>query len=221
METWLIAFLQIVLINIILSGDNAIIIAMASRNLPAHQRKLAIFWGAFGAVALRVVLTLVAIKLLKIPFLSAVGGLLLVWVAFKLLIQKEEHESIDASDHLNKVVMTIIMADFIMSLDNVLAIAAIAQGDSLLIIIGLILSIPLVVWGSHLILHLLEKFPSLIYIGSAILAFTGAEMVISDPRLGTLIHEFSPILASAIPILLAFKVIIIGWLCQRVRVILF
>lgn len=210
MEWWIFAFIKILIINIILSGDNAIIIAMASKNLPEHQRKLAIFWGAFGAILLRILLTLVAIYLLKIPFLMTVGAILLLWIAVKLMIEKEDHSSIEAHHHLGNAVMTIIIADFVMSLDNVIAITAVAKGDFFLISIGLLLSIPLIIWGSTLILKMINKFPSLIYIGAAILGFTAGEMLLHDPKLSTILS----ILNNAIhylPYIAALFVVAIGW----------
>lgn len=203
------------LINIILSGDNAIVIAMASRNLPKHQRKLAVFWGAFGAVALRILLTLVAIQLLKIPFLTAVGGLLLVWVAVKLMIHEENHSDIEATSHLGNVIMTIIIADFVMSLDNVIAITAVAKGDLLLITIGLILSVPLIIWGSGVILHLIERFPAFIYLGAAVLGFTAGEMFVADKKIVELLNYPSESFHRLLPVIFALGVVVFGWICDR------
>lgn len=211
MEWWIIAFLKIVLINIILSGDNAIVIAMASRNLPEKKRSIAIFWGAFGAVGLRVVLTLVAIQLLKIPFLTAVGALLLVWIAIKLITNEEDHSSIHASSNLKSVVLTIIIADFVMSLDNVIAIAAVAEGSLPLIFLGLLLSIPIIIWGSGIILRLLEKFPTIIYLGAAILGFTAGEMFLTDKKVWSLLVHTGE-LQWGIPISTAIGVVLMGWL---------
>jgi YjbE family integral membrane protein len=215
MEWWIIAFLKIMLINIILSGDNAIVIAMASRNLPKHQRKLAVFWGAFGAIVLRILLTLVAIQLLAIPFLTAVGGLLLVWVALKLMVHEEDHSDIQATAHLSNVVMTIIIADFVMSLDNVIAITAVAKGDLLLITSGLILSIPLIIWGSGFILRVLERFPAFIYVGAGILGFTAGEMFITDKKIIEYLYYPIQNLYGLIPILFAFGVVIFGLMHER------
>jgi YjbE family integral membrane protein len=215
MEWWIIAFLKIMLINIILSGDNAIVIAMASRNLPKHQRKLAVFWGAFGAIFLRILLTLVAIQLLRIPFITAVGGLLLVWVALKLMIHEEDHSDIQATSHLGNVIMTIIIADFVMSLDNVIAITAVAKGDLLLITIGLILSVPLIIWGSGIILRVLERFPAFIYLGAAVLGFTAGEMFVTDKKVVELLNYPSETLHGLIPIIFAFGVVVFGWMYDR------
>lgn len=217
MEWWIIAFLKIILINIILSGDNAIVIAMASRNLPERQRKIAIFWGAFGAVALRIVLTLVAILLLKIPFLTAAGALLLIWIAIKLITNEEDHGNVQASSNLSSVVMTIIIADFVMSLDNVIAIAAVAEGNFLLIILGLILSIPIIVWGSGIILRLLETFPGLIYLGAGVLGFTAGEMFMTDQKVWNQLVHVDVLFHWAIPVITAIGVVILGWLWNNVQ----
>jgi YjbE family integral membrane protein len=175
------ALLQILMINIMLSVDNAVVIAMASRGLPDRQRKLAIWWGIFGAIALRIVLTIIVQYLLQIPLLQAAGGVLLLWIAIKLLVMENHHDGIRQSASLVAAVWTIIVADFVMSLDNVLAIAAAAKGDVSLIVIGLLLSIPLIIWGSTLVSSLLERYPVLEYIGAGILGFIAGEMVVADP----------------------------------------
>jgi YjbE family integral membrane protein len=217
MEWWIVAFFKIMLVNIILSGDNAIVIAMASRNLPEYQRRMAVFWGAFGAVALRIILTLVAIQLLKIPYLTAIGGLLLVWVAVKLMVHDAAHNDVQAASNLGAVVMTIVIADFIMSLDNVIAITAVARGNLLLITIGLILSVPLIIWGSGIILRLLERFPAFIYLGAAILGFTAGEMFMADKKIGEILVYQSKLLHGLIPLSFALGVVGFGWMCNKVK----
>lgn len=217
MEWWFIAFFKIILINIILSGDNAIVIAMSSRNLPEKQRRIAIFWGAFGAVALRIILTLVAIQLLKIPFLTAIGALLLVWIAIKLITNTEDHGKVQASSNLSSVVMTIIIADFVMSLDNAIAIAAVAEGNFILIIIGLILSIPIIVWGSGIILRLLKTFPRFIYLGAAILGFTAGEMFMTDQKVWNLLGHVNALFHWALPIVTAIGVVVLGSLWNNAQ----
>ncbi|MDF2661818.1 MAG: rane protein, partial [Paenibacillus sp.] len=169
MLEWLLLFLQILLINIVLSGDNAVVIALASKNLPLHQRKQAIWWGAFGAIGLRLVLTVAAVFLLSIPFIQAAGSLLLLWIAIKLLADDESHATVKEASSLGKAIWTIIVADFVMSLDNVLAIAAKAQGNLSVIILGIGLSIPIIVWGSNLVVVLLQRYPIFIYAGAGIL----------------------------------------------------
>lgn len=179
---WFILFLQIMLINIVLSGDNAVVIAMASKNLPLHQRKQAIWWGAFGAVALRLILTVVAVYLLNIPYIQAIGSLLLMWIAIKLLIDEEGHTDIKQATSLLGAIWTIIVADFVMSLDNVLAIAAKANGNIPVIVLGIALSIPIIIWGSTMVMLLLNKFPIFIYLGAGILGYTAGEMLMHDEK---------------------------------------
>lgn len=185
----LFVFFEIVLINVLLSGDNAIVIAMVSNQLPQHQRNKAIWWGTLVAIALRCLLVLLALPLLNIPFIQAAGGLMLLYIAIKLLVdmKKAEHQHMSMKKlTLMNGIWTIITADFVMSLDNVLAIAAVAQGDFVLIMLGIALSIPMIIWGSKLLDRFLKKFPFLAYIGSALLAFAAGEMLIKDKGL----HEF-------------------------------
>ncbi len=219
MEWWFFSFLQIFLINIILSGDNALVIAMASRKLPQAKQKLAIFWGAFGAIVLRVLLTIVAVQLLQIPFLMAAGAVLLVWVAIKLLVDKDEEKNIQASHHLGMVVMTIVMADFIMSVDNVIAIAAAAKGDLWLIILGLVISIPIIIWGSGLILKLLDLFPAFLYVGAAILGFTAGEMLIGDRYISEIFQQAEAYPKWSVPALVALFVTVFGWTWNKVKTV--
>jgi YjbE family integral membrane protein len=192
-----ILFLQIMLINIVLSGDNAVVIALASKNLPIEQRKKAIWWGAFGAIALRLVLTLVAVALLDIPFIQAAGSLLLLWIAVKLLTEDDSHTNIKEAATLGKAVWTIIVADFVMSLDNVLAIAAKGNGNPTVIILGIGLSIPIIIWGSTLVMNLLNKYPILVFLGAGILGYTAGEMFVKDDKMAEWFNEF---LHMAIPI---------------------
>lgn len=180
---WLFLFLQIMLINVVLSGDNAVVIAMASKNLPADQRRKAVWWGAFGAVALRIWLTVVAVYLLHIPFIQALGSVLLLWIAVKLLVEEEGHTDVQQASTLGGAVWTIIVADFVMSLDNVLAIAAKARGDLLVIMLGIALSIPIIIWGSTLVTRLLTQYPILVFLGAGILGYTAGEMFAGDPRM--------------------------------------
>ncbi|TKI56376.1 TerC family protein [Brevibacillus antibioticus] len=178
-EFWT-ALLSIVIIDLVLAGDNALVIGMAARNLPAHQQKQAIIWGTVGAIVIRALATLAVVWLLKIPGLLLAGGLILIWIALKLLIQDNGHENMKASGTLGAAIWTIIVADTVMGLDNVIAVAGAAHGDFLLVVIGLIISVPIMVWGSTLILKLIEKYPVVIYIGSAVLAYTASSMVTSE-----------------------------------------
>lgn len=189
---FLVALSQIMMVNIVLSGDNAVVIAMASRCLPPKQQKMAILWGSVGAIGLRVLLTLVAVTLLKIPYLQFVGGILLIWIAVKLLLEDNEccEDSIKASDSLWTAVRTIIIADIIMSLDNTLAIAAIARDNHLLLIIGLGLSVPLIIFGSRILVFLMDRFPAIIYFGAGLIAWAAGLMIIDDKEIGPYILKY-------------------------------
>lgn len=199
-QTWML-FMQIMLINIVLSGDNAVVIALASRALPQRQRKLAVWWGSFGAVVMRLALTVVAVYMLKIPYLQAAGALLLLYIAVSLLADNAGSKHVKTAVSLAGAIWTIIAADFIMSLDNVLAVAAIASGNLVLIAVGVAMSIPLIVWGSALIMKLLDRYPFLVYIGAAILGYTAGEMIVGDRRIGPFIHETVPVLHGIAPLL--------------------
>ena len=176
-----IAVLQIIVIDILLGGDNAVVIAMASRRLPAQQRSKAIFWGVFGAIALRVVLIFFALQLLQIPYLKIVGGVLLLWIGVKLLMpQGDGGHKIDASAHLIGAIKTIVVADAVMSLDNVIAIAASAKGSVGLVVFGLVVSVPIIVWGSKFVLALMDRFPVVIVAGAALLGWIAGDMLAND-----------------------------------------
>lgn len=205
---FLLALAGIMMVNIILSGDNAVVIAMASRNLPKKQQKMAILWGSAGAIGLRVVLTIVAVILLQIPYLQFIGGLLLVWIAAKLLMEDEGDENVEASDSMWAAVKTIIIADIIMSLDNTLAIAAIAKGDYLLLTLGLGLSIPLIIFGSQILVTIMNKFPIIVYAGAGLIAWTAGEMMIRDQKLGHAISAYGP--EWLIPLLITIGVLALG-----------
>jgi YjbE family integral membrane protein len=181
--TFVIAFLQIMLIDLILSGDNAVVIGMASRNLPPHQRKIAVLWGTVGAVILRISFTAIAAWLMVVPYLKIIGGVLLLWIAFKLLVQEEEASNIKSGKNVWEAIKTIVAADLIMSLDNVIAIGGAARGDFSLIIFGLLLSIPLLMWGSTVVAKWMNEYPALVYFGSGVLAFTAGTMILEDPAL--------------------------------------
>ncbi|MEN2766963.1 TerC family protein [Ornithinibacillus xuwenensis] len=173
--------IKILLINIILSGDNAVVIAMASRNLPGHLKKKAIIWGTVGAVVFRIIFTIIIMYLLKLPYIHLIGGLLLLIVAYKLLVDKESDEAhIKVGSSLKEAIVIIIFADLLMSLDNVLGIVAVSNNNMLLIVIGIILSIPIMLFASHLILRLMENYPIIIYIGAALLAWTAGEMIVKE-----------------------------------------
>ncbi len=179
-----IAVLQIIAIDILLGGDNAVVIALACRKLPDEQRKQGIFWGVAGAIILRVVLIFFALQLLDIPWLKIVGALLLVWIGIKLLQPEEEgHGDVAAATTLMAAIKTIIIADAVMSLDNVIAVAAAAHGSMVLVTFGILVSIPIVVWGSQLVLKLMDRFPIVITGGGALLGWIAGGMILGDPAL--------------------------------------
>lgn len=180
-----IALLKIIWVNILLSGDNAVVIALAARNLPAHQQKTAIFAGSGAAIVLRVLLTLFAVSLLQFPYLKLVGSLLLLWIGVQLLAGDDEGDDVAAGSSLMAAVRTILVADLVMSLDNVIAVAAAAnsapeQLRTLLLVLGLGLSIPLIIFGSTLLLKLMQSFPFIITLGAALLGFVAGEMAVTD-----------------------------------------
>ena len=167
----------IVFIDLLLAGDNAIVIGLAARNLPQDKQKRAVVLGTAGAVLVRIAATLLIVALLKIPYLLAFGGALLLWIAYKLLVQGDPHEGVKAGTTLWAAVRTIVIADAAMGLDNVVAVAGAAHGDYFLVVLGLAISIPIVVWGSTLFIKLIGKYPWIIYLGSGVLAYTAAKMI--------------------------------------------
>jgi YjbE family integral membrane protein len=172
----------IIWVNIILSGDNAVVIALAARSLPEKQQKQAVFWGAAAAVFLRIVLTVVAVELLRLPYLKLVGGALLFWIALKLLIPEDDGgDDVTSSSHLMGAIKTILIADLVMSLDNVIAVAAVAKGSFVLLVLGLLISIPLVVYGATMLMRLMDRYPVIITVGAALIGFVAGEMAVTDP----------------------------------------
>lgn len=180
--------LEIIWINILLSGDNAILIALACRQLPVTQRRWGVFLGALGGVLLRVIFTLLVVQIMSVPFLKAFGSLLLLFVAVKLLIDETEHSDVKAKPNLMGAVTSIIMADAVMSLDNVLAIAAAAHGSTYLVVFGLALSVPIVMFGAGFLLKVLERFPILVWAGAGLLGWVSGEMAASDTAVTERLH---------------------------------
>lgn len=178
---WLSVF-QIIVIDILLGGDNAVVIALACRRLPDHQRNLGIFWGMIGAIVLRIILIFFAVKLMGLPFLKLCGAGLLLWIGIKLLKSEEEegHSEIDASTTLLGAVRTVIIADVVMSLDNVIAVAGAARGHMSLVIFGIVVSIPLIVCGSKFVLMLMDRFPAVIVLGGGLLGWIAGDMALTD-----------------------------------------
>jgi YjbE family integral membrane protein len=214
-----IAVLQIIAIDILLGGDNAVVIALASRRLPERQRNQAIFWGVFGAVALRVVLIFFALQLLRVAFLKIAGGLLLLWIGIKLVAPEDEDSGrrIDASTHLLGAIRTIVLADAVMSLDNVIAIAAAAKDSLLLVVFGLVVSVPIIVWGSRLVLHLMDRFPLVIAGGAALLGWIAGDMMAGDELVRDWVEGKAPWLKYGAPIVGAALVVAIGKLAVARR----
>ncbi len=210
--------MTIIWVNVILSGDNAVVIALAARSLPEKQQKLAVMWGAGAAVILRIVLTFAAVEMLKLPFLKIIGSLLLLWIAVKLLLPEDEDEgNISSHSNMFSAIKTILIADLVMSLDNVIAVAAAAKGSSLLLILGLAISIPLVVFGASMLLKLMDRYPFIITLGAAILGIVAGEMIITDPVDLHWIEEHAEWLHWVAPTFGAILVVGLGrWLANRI-----
>jgi len=211
-QFWL-ALGEIIYINILLSGDNAVVIALACRNLPPRQRQLGIIFGSVAAIVLRVVLTIFVATLMAIPFLQLAGAAALLWIAIKLVIPEDEsdgEDKIKAGSGIYDAVKTIAIADIIMSLDNVIGIAAAAKGDYTLLIIGLVISMPLIIFGSQLVLMLLSRYPVLILIGGAVLGWLVGEIGVADTAVKDWVNESAAWLHFAAPAFFAALVLIVG-----------
>ena len=207
---------SIILANVLLSGDNAVVIAMAARGLPPGQQKKAILFGSGAAIVMRIVLTLVAVRMLGLPWLKLVGGVALLWVGAKLMSDEEsEHAHPTEPLGIGAAVRTILLADLVMSLDNVLAVAAAAQGNTLLLVIGLAVSIPLIVFGSTLILKMMERFPVIITAGAALLGWLAGEMMLTDPAIHRWFAEVPESAVRIAGVVGAAVVVIVGKLLQR------
>jgi YjbE family integral membrane protein len=213
-----IAVLQIIMIDIMLGGDNAVVIALACRKLPPEQRKKGIFWGVVGAIGLRVVMIFFALQLLAVPYLKIVGGLLLLWIGIKLMLpeHEDEHDSIDGGTTLMAAIKTIVVADAVMSLDNVIAVAGASHGSMLLVTFGILVSIPIVVWGSKLVLTLMDRFPVVITLGAALLGWIAGGMLVSDQATPESISKGIPYAHYLFASTGAVLVVIVGkWLGSR------
>ena len=215
-EFW-IALMQIIGVNIVLSGDNAVVIALAARGLPAHQQKRAVAWGSGAAVIMRIVLTLVAVELLRLPYLKLVGAALLLWIAVQLLLPEDEEGGHGAAvTGLAAAIKTILLADLVMSLDNVIAVAAAAKGNAPLLIIGLAISIPLVVFASRLLLVLMDRYPVIITIGAGLLGWVAGDMAVTDPVDKPWVDARAAFLHWGAPLAGAIGVVLVGkWLARR------
>lgn len=214
---FLMSILMIVGIDIVLGGDNAIVIALASRNLPENQRNRAIFLGTGLAIIVRILLTVIAVYLLAIPFLQLIGAILLLFISYNLLTgEGEDLSKIQASPTLTAAVRTIVFADIVMGFDNVLAVAGAAHGNIILVVLGLIVSIPIIIWGSKLILVLMEKFSVLVYVGSGILAYTAGKMATHEERLASFLEE-NTFLQTGIPAAAVVGVLAAGYIANQIR----
>ena len=213
----------IVWVNLLLSGDNAVVIALAARSLPPKQQNVAVFWGSAAAIVLRVILTIFAVALLQLPWLKLIGGVLLLWIGVKLIVPEEGEADIRSSDNLMQAVKTILIADLVMSLDNVIAVAAAAeQGPAetkiLLLIIGLAMSIPIVIFGSVMMLKVMERFPIIITLGAALLGWIAGDIMVTDPAIVGWVKENAGWLQDwkVAPIAGAVFVVALGkWIAQR------
>lgn len=216
-----VALLKIIWVNILLSGDNAVVIALAARNLPAEKQKTAIMIGSAGAIILRVVLTLFAVQMLQYPYLKLVGALLLLWIGIQLLAGDEGDEDVSAGDTLFSAVRTVLIADLVMSLDNVLGVAAAAESAPpnvriLLLLIGLGMSIPLIIFGSTMLLKIMERFPVIITLGAALLGYVAGEMAVTDPSIHVWFEKNFHGFDYAVSLTCAIFVVAMGlWLGRR------
>lgn len=208
--------LSIFMINVVLSGDNAVVIALASRKLPPRQQRAAVLIGSAGAVVLRIILTIAIVLLLKIPLLQAFGALLLIYVAIKLLKEDGAGEESQAAENLVQAVKIIVFADLVMSIDNTLAIAAVSKGDWVMLIVGLATSIPIIIFCSQVILYLMKKFPAIVYIGAGILGWTAGRMFVEDKMIAGFLNNnyghTADILHVAVPAAVTAFVLVYGWL---------
>lgn len=213
-----VAVLQIVLIDILLSGDNAVVIALACRKLTGRQRRLGIVWGVGGAIGLRIILTFFAVTLLTVSYVKLAGGALLLWIGMRLVLPQhvDDGQEIKAAGSLMSAIRTIIVADFVMSLDNVIAVAAAARDSVFLLVFGLALSIPLMVWASQLILRLMDRYPTIILVGGALLGWIALSMAITDPVVLPTLEPYEKWLPWVAPLCGALMVIITGtWAAAR------
>jgi YjbE family integral membrane protein len=210
------ALLKIIGVNIILSGDNAVVIALAARSLPPRQQKQAIFWGSAAAIIMRIVLTLFAVALLALPWLKLVGSVLLLWIGVKLLVPEDEGEEVSAGENMLQAIKTILIADLVMSLDTVIAVAAAAGGHWGLTIVGLAISIPLVIFGATLLVKVMERWPVVITIGAALIGFVAGEMAWEDHAIAAWTEPFGPHAKYVAAVAGAALVVALGmWIARR------
>jgi YjbE family integral membrane protein len=215
----LIALLQIIVINVVLSGDNAVVIALACRRLSPRHQKQAFLWGSVGVVVLMVALTAIVVWLLSLPYLEIVGSLMLTWIGIKLLMAEDEGDgdgAVAQKSTLIAAIRTIIIADIIMSLDNVLAMAGAAKGHMWMLAVGLVITVPVVLFGSALLMKLMDRFPALVLVGAALIGWVAGEMIISDPSIKEWIDENAKYLHYVSPIVFAVTVVGMGKVLERI-----
>jgi YjbE family integral membrane protein len=213
------ALFAIVLIDLVLAGDNALVIGLVARNLPKHMQRRVIFWGTFGAIAIRVVMALMVVWILKVPGFMLAGGLALVWIAYKLLTPQDEaaksHAAAAPAASFAGAIRTIVIADAVMGVDNVLAIGGAAHGSVLLIALGLAISVPIVVWGSQLVIRLVDRYPSVILLGGAVLAWTAYTMIVREPLVAPWFaqHAYAKVMVAV----LVFSLALAPWFAARLE----
>ena len=217
LQTLFIPLLQIIGINIVLSGDNAVVIALASRALPPEQQRRAIAWGSGAAIVMRIVLTFTAVALLEMPYLKLVGSLFLIWIGIQLLDSDEEDGPVESGGTVATAIRTILIADLVMSLDNVLGVAAAAKGNTLLLVLGLGISIPLVIFGANLLLRLMQRFPIIVTLGAALLGYVGGDMAVNDLAVVGWIDSHFYALHQIVPIGCAAFIVVVGKLMAARR----
>ncbi|NUM54428.1 MAG: TerC family protein [Candidatus Hydrogenedentes bacterium] len=206
---------QIIGIDMVLSGDNAVVIALAANSLPPRQQRMAVVWGAGAAVGMRVILATLAVALLSLPYLKLVGAALLLWIGVKLMLPEDDSKDVQSSENLIAAIKTIMLADAVMSLDNVVAVAAAAKGSVLLLALGLGISIPIVIFGSTILLKLMERFPVVITLGAALLGYVAGEMAVSDPAISQWIESHLPSLHRIVAVAGALAVVVAGRFLAR------
>lgn len=208
------SLLSIILIDLVLAGDNAIVIGLAARRLPKQQQRKVIIWGTVGAIAIRSVLTIVAVYLLEIPGLRLVGGVLLIWIAYHLLAENKGHEEGHQAASFGEAIRTILIADTLMSLDNVLAVAGAAHGNFVLVVVGLLISIPIVVFGSTIVLRLVDRFPIITYLGAGVLGWTAVKMIVDEPFIEGFFEE-NPSITIVLAVVVIAGILTLGWRARR------
>lgn len=211
------ALLAIIIIDLVLAGDNAIVIALAARKLPSHLQMKAVIWGTAGAIAVRVAMTVIVVALLRIPWLMLTGGVLLVWIAYRLLASDEHEDGHAGGTKVTgfwSAIRTIVIADAVMGLDNVLGVAGAAKGSFLLVVLGLLISIPIMVWGSTLILRFVDRYPVIVYVGAGVLAWTAASMILHEPWVKDRLADLAWVRWLTYAVIIG-GVLLVGWLKNR------